>query len=532
MKQRLLRHNMTAEQHAVVPTLSRPERAACLLALSDHRFDPQRLAAPIRRLIRSAPEYHSLLRAAQAGADPFADGIPRPAVLLDEPVVLAALPRMTFCSPELERILTMLRRGVLLRATLGRVPSLDAEPLPRPFLGALAGAAFLAEYAWRVESDESERVAVVQLMLGDALVCPDRQLQHTEDLILLAALYHPLGDLPCADLLAAMPTDRWSKVVKGVIHEQVIEPHMERGLAEQLPALTPISDPTSRMVRAMYEEHPYPRWRGISFTGVERLENHFRRLCPGESVPSWPTPLPVLVAGAGTGRHPIGTARRFPNADVLAVDLSRTSLGYGVRMADRLGVRNVRFGQADILELDVLAERFALIECSGVLHHLSDPLAGWQMLKRLLRPDGLMYIALYSERGRSGILAARELLVREGVTPTLDGIRAARRRLLDLPPDDPAAIPIHTGDFYSASGFRDMMMHVQEHRFTIPELAAALDRLRLRFLGFAVPAETAAHFRARFPGSDAGKDLSLWDRFETDEPDTFFLMYHFWCRPC
>ena len=43
-----------------------------------------------------------------------------------------------------------------------------------------------------------------------------------------------------------------------------------------------------------------------------------RRISPG-----FPTaPARILVAGCGTGRHPIGTARRFPDSSVLAVDLS------------------------------------------------------------------------------------------------------------------------------------------------------------------------------------------------------------------
>jgi SAM-dependent methyltransferase len=524
---------MMAEHRAVSPalSLSRVERAALLAACTDDRFDAQSLGTPIARIIRSAPEYPALLAAARVGADPFATGVPLPAALLEEPVVLAALPRVVICAPEIERILTMLRRLALLGATSAEVPSLAAQPLPRPFLSALAGAAYLAEFAWLIEADEAERLETVRSMLSDVLISPDRDPADAEDLFLLAALYGPLGKLPGAELLATLPEERWSQPFVGVIREQVLEPLVERTLAADLPTLTPIADATSRAVQRMYEEHPYPRWRTVSFRGSETLADRFRRLCPGEPVPNWPSPLPVLVAGAGTGKHPIETARRLSEADVLALDLSRASLAYGARMADRLGVRNVRFGQADILALDALDERFALIECGGVLHHLADPLAGWGVLRRLLRPDGLMRIALYSERARLGVVAARELLARDGASGTPDGIRAARRRLLDLPSGDPAATLTRFREFYSASGFRDLAMHVQEHRFTIPQLADALDRLELRFLGFQVSAEVRHRFRARFPAPGAELDLTHWDRFEADMPDTFLSMYVLWCRP-
>jgi SAM-dependent methyltransferase len=237
------------------------------------------------------------------------------------------------------------------------------------------------------------------------------------------------------------------------------------------------------------------------------------------------------VAGAGTGQHPIQVALRHPEAEILAVDLSRTSLAYGERMTERLGVRNARFAQADILALGALDERFALIESAGVLHHLADPLAGWAVLRRLLRPDGLMLIGLYSERARQNVVAARELVAADGLPATPAGIQQARRRFLDLPADHPAASVTRLWDFYSQSGFRDLVMHVQEHRFTVPELATALEALDLGFLGFVLPPAVMASFRARFPAPGAELDLACWDRFEAHEPGTFVAMYHLWCGP-
>ena len=179
----------------------------------------------------------------------------------------------------------------------------------------------------------------------------------------------------------------------------------------------------------------------------------------------------------------------------------------------------------------MLEERFALIECAGVLHHLADPLAGWSVLRRLLRPDGLMLIALYSERARARVVAARELIAAEGLPSTAEGIRAARRRFFELPPEHPAASLVKFWDFYSESGFRDLAMHVQEHRFTVPRLAASLEALDLRFLGFEVGPTVMARFRERFPAPDAHLDLECWDRFEAEHPDTFSAMYQLWCRP-
>ena len=45
-------------------------------------------------------------------------------------------------------------------------------------------------------------------------------------------------------------------------------------------------------------------------------------------------------------------------------------------------------------------------------------------------------------------------------------------------------------DFYSMSECRDLLFHVQEHQFTIPQIEATLQELRLEFLGFEIADQT------------------------------------------
>jgi hypothetical protein len=106
-------------------------------------------------------------------------------------------------------------------------------------------------------------------------------------------------------------------------------------------------------------------------------------------------------------------------------------------------------------------------------------------------------------------------------------------RVLGQLPEAVAAFP-HEGalafiDFFSMSGCRDLLMHVQERSYTLPEIARDLDTLKLRFLGFRVPATVQARFHAEYPGQ--WLELSAWDAFETAHPDTFAAMYQFWCCP-
>jgi SAM-dependent methyltransferase len=223
-----------------------------------------------------------------------------------------------------------------------------------------------------------------------------------------------------------------------------------------------------------------------------------------------------------------------PNADsrILAIDLSRASLGYAARRAQDIGIRNVEFAQADILELGRFDERFDVIECTGVLHHLNDPVAGWRVLIGLLAPGGKMKVGLYSETARRGAAAARRLIAERGFAADLQGMRAARAAILALRRDDPARMVTRTVDFYTRSGCRDLLFHVQEHRYTLSRIEAILADLALEFLGFEFETEAALlEYRREFPLDLAATSLANWSEFETRHPDTFNAMYQFWVTP-
>jgi SAM-dependent methyltransferase len=237
----------------------------------------------------------------------------------------------------------------------------------------------------------------------------------------------------------------------------------------------------------------------------------------------------ILVAGCGTGHHSVQVARAYPDSEILAVDLSLASLAYAARMTERLGIVNITYRQADILKLDALDRRFAVVECGGVLHHLDDPMAGWRVLVTLLESDGLMKIALYSEKARSAVRAAKEFIRSMNFAPTPEGIRCCRHVIAGLPDGHPARNIMTFTDFFTVGEFRDLVMHVQEHQFTLPRIAECLDKLGLQFLGLECAETTRNRFKEMFPDPDAGNSLEAWHQFENSYPETFRGMYPFWC---
>jgi len=237
----------------------------------------------------------------------------------------------------------------------------------------------------------------------------------------------------------------------------------------------------------------------------------------------------ILIAGCGTGQHALGRASGFRNCNVLAIDLSLTSLSYAKRKTQELGIKNIEYMQGDILKLDQLDREFDIVECVGVLHHMDDPLAGWKVLVGMLRRGGLMKVGLYSEIARQRIVNARKDIAKKEITSSPDDIRRYREEIMNVLIKYKAELPAK--DFFTLSGCRDLLFHVQEHRFTLPQIEVALNDLGLKFLGFELGKSWIRNeFSKLYPEKDAVLSLPLWHQFELKNPGTFSGMYQFWVQ--
>ena len=129
------------------------------------------------------------------------------------------------------------------------------------------------------------------------------------------------------------PSSPWSAEAsfRELARIQIHEPLKEAKIKATIPVASPIDDAISRAVQSQYEENPYPRWSTI---GQVSLPAEVIAAGKGKS---------VLVAGCGTGREAVEAGFIFPAARVDALDLSRTSLAYGIRQARELKAGNVFF---------------------------------------------------------------------------------------------------------------------------------------------------------------------------------------------
>ena len=84
-------------------------------------------------------------------------------------------------------------------------------------------------------------------------------------------------------------------------------------------------------------------------------------------------------------------------------------------------------------------------------------------------------------------------------------------------------------DFYSASELRDLLFHIQEHRFTIPIIKEHLAELGIEFRGFESQ-QIISQFKKTNIAKEDPYDLNKWQVYEEANPSAFAGMYQFWCQ--
>lgn len=513
---------------------NREIRKLVIRALSEPWGLPGDLATVSIGLIKSNPDIAACIdRATKAWPARLVDrdlyGQKGFAAICDDLLLQSLLENAQVCDLELERFLTMVRCSMLYAAESATAGSPPQENLLGLYC-ALARQCFVNEYCFDANEDELARALALREQLDTDAVNGIADNPALPLKLVAVAAYYPLHTLKSAAawLSASLP-----EVVNQLMVQQIREPMEERQIREAIPKLTAIDDTGVDSMRRQYEENPYPTWVKLASGGnsqpintILRRQFPHARLLPiaeGEHVD-------VLIAGCGTGRHPIETVQQISRARVLAIDLSLSSLGYAVRKTRELGIGSIDYAQADIMRLSPLERRFDIIESVGVLHHLDDPLAGWRILVSLLRPGGFMRLGLYSETARQTVIAARRFIAERGYRATPEDIRRCRQELMSVDGGSAFRPLLANADFFGTSECRDLLFNVREHCFTLPQIKTCLGELGLNIIGFSIGPEVLIKYHARFPDDQAMADLERWHAYEIENPNTFAGMYQFWVQ--
>lgn len=249
-------------------------------------------------------------------------------------------------------------------------------------------------------------------------------------------------------------------------------------------------DDVTRAVRAMYEQFPYP-------AGVPelRVASDARLLMSYVGLTrTHKRPLRALDAGCGRGLDAMGLATLQPDVQLTAIDINRVALEEARREASRRGLKNLTFREVDLMTLEGLEVPdggFDVIYSSGVLHHLSDPARGLELLRDALAPHGVIVLMVYGRHGREGLY--RMVRALDAIVPRTFPL-AERLMVGRALAASGAGEATRTGSWSDAAAisdveFVDRYLNVNETSYDVDSLWSLLDGASLQFLRWCSPDE-------------------------------------------
>lgn len=465
---------------------------------------------------------------------------------LQQPLLLNCLKAMPLASPVLESVLTQVRGNLLFDAA----KNLSLRQNQRPLISALISQIHLNEGCWAISECETKLLNQLNLLSDRLLRVPspaETDLQALGNIVSLLLAYHPLNRLSIfPSVLEWLPQHRiqvtaeWPQDLLSAIDSAIQEQLELQKQQQDLTCPRDIQNPVSIRVQQQYNHYPYPRWSVLGNFDVVNYADAVRAHFPS-ALDFWRPPeqqIDILVAGCGTGRHAIQLARYFRPVRVTGIDIGESSLAYARKKAEQYQTE-IDWRLLDILNACQLGKQFDVIECSGVLHHMESPLAGLRALTQVLKPGGLIKIALYSRRARRLISAFRKEMA--NLSANDDQLRLIRQAILngemeELIPGDWNVIK-ESPDFYNLSGCRDLLCHEQEHVFDIENIEQELlEPCGLRWVGMLAPDADQAASKSRRTatsrtgntGEGIGNSPEYWAEQEDENPKLFNRMYQFY----
>ena len=225
---------------------------------------------------------------------------------------------------EIERFLTDIRRQLLLTS----VQDLKINETYLPLFQALALQGYLTEYAFYVREDEQEVVNSLNNELGNILTSEECSLEDITNLMLLLSMYQPLVSTNAHPALHGLQSEQLPEFLQDIFSLTYLEPIDIETKAEKVITLGTINR-DSETVQQQYEESPYPKFNRVNYSPTPvnyraRSAHLFDKSLNLDVLDAMP--LEILVAGCGTGFHPVQIAKSCDNANVTAIDRKSTRL--------------------------------------------------------------------------------------------------------------------------------------------------------------------------------------------------------------
>lgn len=145
-----------------------------------------------------------------------------------------------------------------------------------------------------------------------------------------------------------------------------------------------------------------------------------------------PAKAKILELGCASGNNILAIAARYPDAECVGIDLSKSQIDSGKKTIEELGIKNLKLIQKSILDITAKFGKFDYIICHGVFSWVPKQVQDkiLEICQNNLTPKGIAYISYNTLPGWSAVEAMREMMLYHSANFNNPQEKAEQSRLL------------------------------------------------------------------------------------------------------
>lgn len=189
----------------------------------------------------------------------------------------------------------------------------------------------------------------------------------------------------------------------------------------------------------------------------------------------------IALLGCGTN-EPLVFAQSHPDASITAIDLSKKTLTHSKIKTTLNRLTNINYQNTELIEFcNQNPKTFDYVHSYGVLHHLSNPQAGFEAVSKTLKPEGFARLMVYSKSARQRISDLRRLLQLLKINFHQSSFeKQIKNFIASLPTAHPLRLTFETHpEVKTKQGLVDAFLHAQETSFYLNDLIEMLKKAGL-----------------------------------------------------
>lgn len=169
------------------------------------------------------------------------------------------------------------------------------------------------------------------------------------------------------------------------------------------------------------------------------------------------SPHSIIDLATGTGDVAFKLSTRYPDAEIIGVDLSEGMLAVAREKATRLPENSIRFEQGDCLNLNYPDNSFSVLTIAYGVRNFEDLHKGFREFFRVLKPGG-SFMILELSRPENKIIRLGYDIYARGVIPLIGRLVSKDRRAYTYLPQSIAAMPPRRriAEMLEESGFKNV----------------------------------------------------------------------------